>query len=108
MSGKRRPRRRPATTVEGREGQVVSIAIDLAEKQILDGTASSQVITHFLKLGSSREKLEQARLDRENKLLDAKVEALASAQRMEELYADALAAMKSYQGEEVTEVHDDD
>lgn len=108
MSGKRRPRRRPATTVEGREGQVVSLAIDLAERQILDGTASSQVITHFLKLGSTRERLEQERLDRENKLLESKVEALASAQRIEELYADALKAMKTYQGEEVTEVRDED
>lgn len=108
MSGKRRPRRRPATTVEGREGQVVSLAIDLAERQILDGTASSQVITHFLKLGSTRERLEQERLERENKLLESKVEALASAQRIEELYADALKAMKTYQGEEVTEVRDED
>jgi hypothetical protein len=57
-----RPQRRPAMTEEGRESQMVSLAMDLAETQIVDGTASAQVITHYLKLGSSREKLEQERL----------------------------------------------
>ena len=90
--------RRPATTVEGREGQMVSMAVALAEKQLIDGTASAQVISHFLKLGSTRESLEQERLAAENELLRAKVEALASNQRTEELYAEALAAMRSYAG----------
>lgn len=62
------------------------------------GTASAQVITHFLKLASTRERLEQERLTRENTLLTAKVEALASAQRVEELYANALKAMRIYSG----------
>jgi hypothetical protein len=96
--------RRPASTEENREGQLVSLAIDLAEKQIVDGTASSQVMTHFLKLGSTREKLEQERLRRENELLKAKIDQLASAQRMEELYADALRAMSTYSGREVQEI----
>lgn len=108
MSGKRRPRRRPATTVEGREGQLVSLAIDLAEKQLLDGTASSQVITHYLKLGTTRERLEQQRLVGENDLLKAKVEAIESGKRVEELYEEALQAMKSYSGQEVTPDHDED
>lgn len=94
----RRPRRRPATTVEGREGQLVTLAIDLAEKQLLDGTASSQVITHYLKLGSTREKLEQNRLEKEGALLDSKVNSLDSSSRMEQIYADALKAMRQYQG----------
>src|SRR6188474_166936 len=83
MAGNRRPRRKPATTDDGREGQLVSSAIDLAERQIQDGTASSQVITHFLKLGSTRERLEQERLKNENSLLKAKVESLKSQKKIE-------------------------
>jgi acyl-CoA thioesterase len=99
-SNRRRPK--PAITEESREGQLVSQAIDLAEQQIREGTASSQVITHFLKLGSTREKLEQERLRRENELLRSKVEAMASAKRVEELYAEALKAMRTYAGQEDT------
>lgn len=106
MTGKRR-NRRPALTLEGRENQLISLASDLAERQLGDGTASSQVITHFLKLGSTREKLEQARLENENLLLAAKVEQIASSQRMEELYRQALAAMKTYAGRE-EEIDDED
>lgn len=104
----RRPRRRPAHTVEGREGQLVSLAIDLAEKQLLDGSASSQVITHYLKLGTTRERLEQERLVNENSLLVSKVEALESGKKVEELYANALEAMRSYAGQEGTQTHDED
>jgi len=110
MAAKRRPIRAPATTDEGRESQLVSLAIDLAEKQLSEGTASSQVITHYLKLGSTREKLEQERLHRENVLLDSKVEMLASAKKVEELYAQALNAMRSYVGRELDtgEEYDED
>jgi hypothetical protein len=92
-------RRKPATSPEGRENQLVSDAIDLAEKQIRSGTASSQVITHFLKLGSTRERLEQQRLEHENELTRVKIEAMESAQRVEDLYKQALDAMRSYAGE---------
>lgn len=92
------PRRRRATTPEGRENQLISLAVDLAEKQLREGTASSQVISHYLKLGTSREQLEQERLRRENKLLEARVEAIESQKRVEELYAEALTAMKVYSG----------
>lgn len=68
-------RRRPATTPEGRENELVAAAIDLAEKQIRSGNASSQVITHFLKLGSTRERLEQQRLEHENELTRVRIEA---------------------------------
>lgn len=108
MSGNRRPRRRPATTEEGRENQLVSLAIDLVEKQLIDGTASSQVITHYLKLGSTRERLEQERLARENQLLVSKVEAMESGKKVEELYAEALAAMRSYAGQEEIQTYDED
>ena len=78
---------------------MISYATDLAEKQIREGTASSQVITHFLKLGSTRERLEQQRLEHENELTRVKIEALESQARIEELYVDAINAMRSYAGE---------
>lgn len=100
--------RRPALTEKGREDQLISLAVDLAEKQMIEGTASSQVVTHFLKLGSSREKLEQARLEGENQLLKAKIDAMAAGQRIEELYSAALNAMKDYQGQDPTEEDTDE
>ena len=105
--GERR-RRKPATSPEQREGELVSLAADLAEEQIRGGTASSQVITHFLKLGSSREKLEQSRLSHENELLQVKKEAMESQKRVEELYLSALDAMRSYSGAETPPPDDDD
>lgn len=89
---------RPALNPEAREQQLINAAINLAEQQIMDGTASSQVITHFLKLGSTKEKLERERLQEENKLLRAKTESLQSAKRLEELYAEAMKAFTTYQG----------
>jgi len=102
-----KPRRPPATTPEGREHQLVSLAVDLAEKQLAEGTASSQTISHYLKLGSTREKLEQERLAQENELLRAKIEAISSMRRVEELYETALNAMRSYAGHEALEILDD-
>jgi hypothetical protein len=92
---KRRP---PATTPEARENQVIAAAYDLAEKQILEGTASSQVISHFLKLGSSKERIEKKILEKELDLIQAKTEAIKSAKSTEELYKNALNAMRSYSG----------
>lgn len=99
VNSQKKPTRPPATTPEGRENQLVSLAVDLAEKQLAEGTASAQVITHYLKLGSTREKLEQERIAQENKLLEAKVESMASVKRIEELYGEALNAMRSYAGQ---------
>ena len=103
VSTKTRKVGRPALTPEARENQLVSLAINLAEEQLRNGTASSQVITHYLKLGSSKEKLEREKLERENELLRAKAEALASAKHVEDLYANALKAMKGYSGQDVLE-----
>ena len=89
---------RPALTPEAQENQMISLAVGLAEKQLRDGTASSQVITHYLKLGSSRERLEQEIKEKEKALLVAKTESLKSAQRVEELYSEALKAMRTYAG----------
>lgn len=99
------PRRRPATTPEARENQLVGMAVDLAEKQLAEGTASSQVITHYLKLGSTRERLEQERLRKENILLDAKAEAMATGARVEELYDNAIKAMRTYGGQDDDEAY---
>ena len=100
--------RRPQSTPEGRENQLVSYAVDLAEQQLMDGTASAQVISHFLKQGSMREQLEQERLVQENELLKAKVDQMASGKRVEELYAAALNAMRTYAGQDPLDLDDED
>lgn len=91
-------KRPPATTPEARENQMISLAIDLAEKQLIKGTATSQVITHYLKLGSTKEKLEKDILMKQKDLITAKTEAIKSAKRVEELYVHALDAMRRYSG----------
>lgn len=91
-------RRRPATTPEARELELASAAYDLAERQINEGTASSQVITHFLKAGSRREELEQERMRHEIELMEVKKEQLEGQKRVEELYVNALEAMRGYSG----------
>jgi hypothetical protein len=100
------PRRKPATTPEARENEMVSLAMDLAERQIREGSASSQVISHFLKLGSSRETLEQERLAHENELTRVKIQQVESQARIEELYLNAIKAMRTYAGD--TPEPDDD
>ena len=77
---------------------MIALANDLAEQQLRDGTASSQVITHFLKLGSSKERLEKEILEQQKELMAAKTEAIQSAKRIEELYAKAMTAMRDYSG----------
>lgn len=102
----RKPRRPPATTTEGREMQLASMAYDLAEKQILDGTVSAQVLTHFLKAVSSRNKLEEEKLRRDNLLSQARVEQISSSSQNIELYEDVLKAMKIYTGEAPEDLYD--
>lgn len=91
-------RMRPALTPQARENQLISLATDLAEKQLAEGTASSQVITHFLKLATVKSQLELERLKNENEMIRAKTENLQSAKRVEELYEDAMLAFRGYQG----------
>lgn len=90
---------RPALTPEARENQLISLATDLAERQLIEGTASSQVIAHFLKLGSTKERLEMEIREKEKALIDAKTQSLQSMQRIEELYENALNAMRNYSGQ---------
>lgn len=96
---KQTKRRRPASTPEAREKQLINLATELAEQQLIDGTASSQVITHYLKLGSTRETLEREKIKQENELLKAKVDAIEATKRSEELYQKALDAMRTYSGQ---------
>ena len=91
---------KPALTPEARENQLIARAVDLAEQQLINGTASAQVITHYLKLGSTKEKLEKEILEQQKELIAAKTETLRSAKKVEELYANALEAMKSYSGQD--------
>ena len=100
LSGEKSTQRRlrPALSDEARENQLISLALDLAEQQLRDGTASSQVITELLKRSSEKQKLEMERLKEENKLLRAKTESIESASRIEELYKKALDSMKLYSG----------
>lgn len=91
-------RGRPALTPEARENQLISLAVDLAEQQLRDGTASSQVITHYLKLGSTKERIEKEILEQQKELIAAKTETLKSQKKMEELYVEAIDAMRRYSG----------
>ena len=89
-------RQTPAITPEGREDQMIAYAINLAEEQLRNGTASSQVITHYLKLGSMKERQERRKLEEEIKLLKAKTEAIKSEQERNELYSQVIDAIRTY------------
>lgn len=91
-------RMRPALTPEARENQMISLAVDEAERQIREGIASSQIITHYLKLGTEKERLEREKIKQEIELQKAKTKALANAEEIKELYEGAIRAMKIYGG----------
>lgn len=92
------PKRTPARTSQARENRNIALAIALAEKQLQEGTASAQVITHYLKLATTRERIEMEILQEQKALLQAKTENLQSQKRTEELYRNALDAMRIYSG----------
>lgn len=92
-------RMRPALTPEARENQMISLAMDLVERRLIEGTASSQETTYFLKRGSAKEQLEMDRLREENKLLKAKTKALESSEEIKTLYEDAIRAFRNYNGQ---------
>lgn len=97
---------RPALTPEAREGQLVSLAYDLVERRLIEGTASAQETTYFLKLAGKKAQLDQERAILENELIKAKTQNLKSQERIEELYANAIKAMSRYNGRDDSE--DDD
>ena len=98
VSSEPKKRMRPALTPEARENQLISLAVDLAEQQLRDGTASSQVITHYLKLGSTKERIEKEILEKQKMLIEAKTQSLQSQKRIDALYAEAIKAMRTYSG----------
>lgn len=98
VSSQARPKLRAAMTPTARENQLISLAIDVAEEQLRNGTASSAVITHYLKLGSSEERLKREILERQKELITAKTKSIQSAERVEELYTKAIEAMQVYSG----------
>lgn len=106
MATAKKKRRAPALTVEARENQLISAAIDLAEKQILDGTASPSVLVHYLKLGSTRTQLENEKLKSENELLKAKSAKIESEKDNLKLYEDALKAFRGYRGSDDDDVEE--
>lgn len=93
-----KPKGRPATNPKDREDELINLAVSLAEKQLRDGTASTQVIVHYLKLGSTRGMLEQEMLENKTKMIKAQTESIESSKRVEELYKNALDAMQIYGG----------
>lgn len=92
------PNGRPATTPKDKEDELINLAVSLAEQQLRDGTASTQVIVHYLKLGSTRGMLEQEMLANKTKLVRAQTESIQAAKKNEELYENALKAMSLYSG----------
>ena len=99
---------RPAMSPEARENQLISLAVDLAEKQLMEGTASAQVITHYLKLGTVKEKRELEKLEEDIKLLRAKTDAIQTAERVEQKYEAAIQAMMRYSGQSYDDSEEED
>ena len=91
---------RPALTPEARENQLISLAIDLVEKRLIDGSASSQETTHFLKLATTKAKLEKEILEKQKELITAKTETLQSQKRYVEMFSEAIIALKDYRGQD--------
>lgn len=95
-------------TPEEKENYLINLAIDLVEKQLIEGTATSQVISHFLRLATTREKLENEKLRSDLRVAEAKINQINMQENISALYNDAIEAMKSYRGENVGEQYDED
>lgn len=102
------PPMRPALTPEAREGQLISLAVDLVEKRLREGTASSQETTHFLKLATTKARIEKEILEKQKELIVAKTKTLQSQKRSEEMFAEAIKAFKNYSGQEEDDEEYDD
>lgn len=90
--------RPPSQTIEGRENQLIARAVDLAEQKLIDGTASNQIILHYLKLATTREQIEREILERQKELITAKTESLVASRNLDDIYTEAIAAMREYSG----------
>jgi dsDNA-specific endonuclease/ATPase MutS2 len=104
-----KPKRRqaPGKTIEARENQIISMAYDEAERRIRNHTATAAEVVHFLKLGSTQAMLEKAKLEKENKLLEAKTDSLQTQKRIEALYEEAMKSFRTYSGQEEEILNDD-
>lgn len=102
------PKTRSPLTPEARENQMISLAMDLAEQQLRDGTASSQVITEFIKRGSTKAKIEKELLEKQRDLAAAKAESIKAADRLEELLPKVMKAMGRYRGDDEEEADEFD
>ena len=91
-------RLRPGLVPQTDENQCISLAMDIAKQKLLDGTASNTMVLHFLKLGTSRERLEREIMEKDMELKDAKIQALESQARSEQKYAEAMEAFRRYSG----------
>lgn len=102
IQGKRKVKKNspPGKTVEARERQLISLAYDVAEKQLRSGDITSQTLTHFLKMGASTAVLEKEKLQHETALLKAKADVLISEKNKEVLFKEAIAAFKKYSGQQ--------
>ena len=92
-------KRRPALTPEAREQQLIALAVDLVEQRLIDGTASSQETTHFLKLATQKYRTETELLKAQKEKAEAQIESMKSAKRVEALYEDAIKAFRNYNGQ---------
>ena len=93
-----RRKNRPALSPEARENQLISLAVDLVEQRLMDGSASSQETTHFLKLATTKARLEKEILEKQRGLIVAKTESIKAEKRKDELYSEAIKAMRRYNG----------
>ena len=89
---------KPATSIKERQDQMISLAVDLAEEKLRNGTASSQIITHYLELATTKERLKEEMMEEQKKLITAKIGAVESHKEVEKLYSEALNAMREYSG----------
>lgn len=87
---------RPASTPEAREQQLINLAVNLAEKQLREGTASPSIINHYLKMASNREVIEREILQKQSKLLEVKAQSISNEKENEKMAKAALEAMKNY------------
>ena len=88
----------PSRSLEESEQRCIADATRLAEQKLADGTASSQIIMHYLKQGTEKTRLEIEKIKYETELVKAKTEAVKSQQRSEELFAEVVSALKEYSG----------
>ena len=99
MESPRTPRRlRPGLSPEADENQLISLSIDAAKKMLVEGTAPTSIVLHYLKLATTRERMEREMMATQKELMEAKKQALESQAKVEQLYADAMKAMQRYSG----------